>query len=419
MRVLYHHRTRATDAQRVHIREIVQAFRALGHHVEMVALVDAEREEQDASRESREAIWKRAVKRIPFAYEAVQLGYNLVGLPWLLAKIYAGRIDFIYERYSLLNFCGVLAARLSRRPIVLEVNSPFALEQHQHREIRAIRFSNWTERVISNAATRVIVVSGPLRRIMADNGIRESKLLLMPNGVNLEHLRRADETPALRKRLGLEGKVVIGFAGWFREWHGLEFLIEAFAASGLAARGAALLLIGDGPIAPGLRALAAKLGIGHAVVFTGPVPHEVVPPYLNLMDIAVQPAANAYCCPIKILEYMGIGRAIVAPRQENVSELLGDGQEALLFEPGDSGALVRALSALIENPELRTRLGNQAFQAIERRGLLWVSNAARVIDSLAAQASPGPARNAVCDARPPLDPVSSGNREVSDCAGRS
>jgi glycosyltransferase involved in cell wall biosynthesis len=115
------------------------------------------------------------------------------------------------------------------------------------------------------------------------------------------------------------------------------------------------------------------------VVFTGAVPHAEIPPYLALIDIAVQPAANEYCCPMKILEYMGLSKAIVAPRQENIEELLEDGRQALLFNPGDRDSLGQALTALARNPGQRRSLGSLGREAIDQRGLLWTANAEAVV----------------------------------------
>ena len=95
MRILYHHRTRSTDAQRVHILEMVAAFRALGHQVTIVSLVNTEAP-ADAGREVSEASWKRWIRRIPYGYEAAQLAYNLLGLPMLLARLWSGHYDLLY-----------------------------------------------------------------------------------------------------------------------------------------------------------------------------------------------------------------------------------------------------------------------------------------------------------------------------------
>lgn len=377
MRVLYHHRTRGTDAQRVHIREMVNAFRESGHAVRMVEV--ASTETRDAVREATEASWKTSVRHIPFAYDAVQLAYNLLGLPMLIWRILADRIDFVYERYSLYCFCGVLAARFTRRPIVLEVNSPFALEQGRDGDIRARRLAAWMERAIWRGATKVVVVSGPLRRILETSGVDRGNIALLPNGINVRHLSTGTGTDALRRRHGLmRDQIVIGFVGWFKKWHGLEFLIETFAESGLRSRGAVLMLVGNGPAGESLRALVDARSLGDCVLFTGPVPHEEIPIYLNMMDVAVQPAANEYCCPMKIIEYMGVAKPVIAPRQENICELLPE-DSALLFEPGDTAGLARALETAVKDPLLRQQLGARAKQVVFSRGLLWVRNAEAVV----------------------------------------
>ena len=71
MRIIYHHRTRSTDAQRIHIQEIVKAFEALGHEVEVVSLVPIDTCQNDAQRDAGDAWWRKMVRRIPFTYDLV------------------------------------------------------------------------------------------------------------------------------------------------------------------------------------------------------------------------------------------------------------------------------------------------------------------------------------------------------------
>ena len=380
MRILYHHRTRSTDAQRIHIFEMVKAFQTLGHKVEMVSLVPIDAGMEDAARDAGDALWKKLVRRIPFSYDLVQLGYNVVGIPMLLARCFRDRVDFIYERYSLFNLAGVLVGKLCRVPVVLEVNSPFALEQQRDREIRLVGFAAWIERLICNLASHVIVVSTPLRRILEGAGVRPEKIEVMSNGVCLEHFQPQPASADLRRELGLDSHTVIGFVGWFREWHGLELLLEAFHRSGLAHEQVKVLMIGDGPAMPGLQDYVRANGLGDSVVFTGPLPHAKIPPYLDIIDVAVQPAANEYCCPMKILEYMALGKAIVAPRQENIQELLREGEEAVYFTAGDAGSLGDALRGVVGNPERAADLGRAARAAISGRRYLWTANAERTAE---------------------------------------
>lgn len=390
MKILYHHRTRATDAQLVHIREIATAFRQLGHEVDMVSLVPTENVPQDPNRDAGEASWKRLVRRVPFGYDAVQLAYNLVGIPMIFRRLAFGGVDFLYERYSLFTFAGVIAARCFRKPIILEVNSPLSIEQERDRDIQSAALARWSERWICNAATKVIVVSTPLKRILEGLGVRPEKIVVMPNGVNRDHFRSTGDRQALRDELGLGDSVVVGFVGWFRNWHGLIALIESFHRHRLDQKDAKLLLIGDGPAMPELRSYVETHNLQESIRFAGPFPHQEIHRYLDVIDIAVQPAANEYCCPMKIIEYMALGKPIVAPRQDNITELMGEGVQGLLFEPGQIDDLARCLAQLIARPELRRDMGAAAYQTIEKSRLLWTHNASAVVEMARAVRSPHP-----------------------------
>src|SRR5215831_18423437 len=108
MRIVYHHRTRSTDAQRIHIQEMIQALKSLGNQVDITSLVPIDAGQDNPRRDAEDAFWKKLVRRIPYSYEMVQCGYNLIGFPLLLWKCLRVRADFIYERYALFNFAGIL-----------------------------------------------------------------------------------------------------------------------------------------------------------------------------------------------------------------------------------------------------------------------------------------------------------------------
>lgn len=356
---------------------MVEAFRGLGHTVEVVALVSPPSSAGDGGISSGRGGCLPC--RIPFFREILLLGYNLVGLAMLCRAIRRFRPDFIYERYSLLNFAGVLASKLFRIPLVLEVNAPLALEESQEKLIRLHRLARWSEAFICNAATRVVAVSGVLASILAENGVSPARITVLHNGISPGRFRPGPPSPELRTSLGLEDAFVFGFVGWFRPWHGLELLLESYALSGLASSNARLLLVGDGPALPAIRDAASRLGVSASVIFTGPVPHDAVPGYIRLFDCAVQPAANPYCCPMKIVEYLAMGKPVIAPRQDNICEIVSDRVEGLLFEPGDPSSLASALLAVYENRTLLSSLADAAAAAVARKKLLWSANAETVV----------------------------------------
>jgi glycosyltransferase involved in cell wall biosynthesis len=93
----------------------------------------------------------------------------------------------------------------------------------------------------------------------------------------------------------------------------------------------------------------------------------------------LQPAAVPYACPLKLLEYMAAGRAIVAPDQPNLREILEHDRTALLFEAGDAAAQWHAIATLAGDAALRRRLGDAARRDIIRRDMTWPGQARRVV----------------------------------------
>lgn len=378
MHIVYHHRTRAADAQGIHIAEMIRAFESLGHTVAMAALVQGT--DATKSENTKTPRWKQIAANLPGAGELLQFGYNAVGLPLLLKTIKQRRPDFLYERYSLFNASGVLAAQAHNIPLVLEMNSPLADEMHAEGAIRFHGLARWTERTIANAAHTVIAVSTALKQILVQQGIDAHRILVMPNGIDPAKFHPQSPDAQLRQELGIHGRTVIGFIGWFRPWHGLDMLVDAFRQAQL--QNAVLLLVGDGPALPAIRAFVDQHQLQQQVIFAAAQPHHQITRYASLFDVAVQPAANEYCCPMKIIEYFGLGKPVIAPDQPNIVELLTPGTDSILFQPRTAASLAAELKRLDTEPELMGKLTQGAATAIARKGLLWTNNARRVCEAV-------------------------------------
>jgi glycosyltransferase involved in cell wall biosynthesis len=182
---------------------------------------------------------------------------------------------------------------------------------------------------------------------------------------------------------------VAGFVGWLRDWHGLADLVEAIYASKLLARGLHLLIVGAGPALPQVERRVRELGLEGQIILTGPVRHEDVPAHVAALDIALQPRATEYACPLKLIEYMAMGRCIVAPDQPNIRELLSDGVNARLFPAGDYPSLVNLVSELMGAPAGRAALGRNAQRTVVERNLTWRANAARALTLLCDEKTQG------------------------------
>lgn len=377
MRILYHHRTRAGDAQGIHIHEIVRAFRELGHDVEVAALADERNAQPGGKKQRRPADRFRAAPA--WAYELMSLAYNLYGYRMLRRAAKARRPDLLYERYSLNTFCGVWAARRLGVPLILEVNAPLAYEQDALGKLAFRRLARFSERWICSNSTRTIVVTAVMKDLLVEEGVPRERIVVVTNGVDPAKFHPGIQGRQVVARHALEGKLVLGFVGWFRPWHGLEMLLQAFHDARLADLGARLLLVGDGPARPDLDRFIARNDLGDDIVFTGPVAHEDIPAHIAAMDVAVQPSAPEYACPMKIIEYMAMAKCVVAPDQPNIREVVEDGKNGLLFEAGNAAELKRTLLRALRESEVRQSMGRNAFETVISRRFLWKDNAERAL----------------------------------------
>lgn len=368
LRILYSHRIQSRDGQSVHLEEMVAALRAQGHEVLVVG--PGLYQQAEFGGESRLVALIRA--RLP-AWIGIfaELAYNVPAFwrVWLAARRF--RPELIYERYNLFYLAGVWLARRSGTPLFLEVNAPLAAERERFGGLSLPGLARRLEAYCWRSADKVLAVTGVLRDMIVRAGVPAARVEVTPNGINLAEF---DSVPRVESR----SRVVLGFVGFVRDWHGLDTVIAAMAeAPGDFALD--LVVVGDGPARADLEQQAAALGLGDQVRFTGLQPREKIPALVAGFDIALQPRVVDYASPLKIFEYMAAGRAIVAPDQPNIREILRDGETALLFDPARPAAMWQAIARLAADADLRGRLGAAARAEITRRDYTWAGNARRVV----------------------------------------
>lgn len=388
MKILYHHRTQAEDGQAVHIRSLQRAFESLGHEVTEYSLVsqgETERgsTEQTLERERSRWDWVGNVPR--FVREGLEYGYSIPAWRGLKGALKREDPDLVYERYAFGNAAGVWAAKGHRAPLFLEVNSPMVLELSRTRGLSFPRFAARTESRILRGADRVLAVTGVLGDMLCELGVERERLMITPNGVDLELYPEPGDAAArssARRALGLEaavpeGAMTLGFVGYYRTWHRLDLAVAALAEPQL--REAHLVLIGEGPAEEEIRAAARDAGVTDRVHFAGRRAHADIPRLLPAFDLALIPAINPYASPLKLHEYMAAGLATVAPDQPNLREVLEHGRDALLFPKDNGEAFASSLIELAADPERTRALGRAARQSVVDQELTWIGNARRVV----------------------------------------
>ena len=289
----------------------------------------------------------------------------------------AGPFDLVYERYSLWSYAGMAYARDAGIPGLLEVNAPLIEEQAQHRGLVDRAAATQVAAYAFDAAAALLAVSEGVADYLTGFPAAPDRVHVVPNGVDPARFP-PDLAPAQRKA---DDAFTIGFVGSLKPWHGLDILVEAFAALHDLDSNVRLLIIGDGPARAALQADLAARGLSEAVRFTGALAPQAVPAWLASMDVAVAPYPNLprfYFSPLKVYEYMAAGLPAVASRIGQLTRLIENGVTGLLCPPGDPGALTGALGRLQADPDLRQRLGRAARQTVLTR-YTWDAVAARIL----------------------------------------
>ncbi|WP_114952408.1 TIGR04063 family PEP-CTERM/XrtA system glycosyltransferase [Sphingosinicella terrae] len=293
------------------------------------------------------------------------------------------RPDLLHAHSPVLTALAALpVARRHRLPLVYEIRAFWedaAVGNGTGREgsVR-YRLTRLAETRAARRADAVAVICEGLRGDLVGRGIHEDKVLVSPNGVDMDLFGEPPQAdPEFARRLGLDDSETIGFIGSFYDYEGLDDLIAAMPRLVDLRPKARLLLVGGGPIEADLRAQAAASPVAERIRFAGRVPHAEVELYYALVDILAYPRKamrlTELVTPLKPLEAMAQRKLVAASDVGGHRELIEDGVTGTLFAPGDPAAIADALAGLLERRDLwePRRAAARAFVERERN---WSSN---------------------------------------------
>lgn len=306
--------------------------------------------------------WNSIRRRRPFLREwsVVHLLENRI-----LSLLTDGQFDLVHAHSPAL--CGLAAARAAEArslPFVYEIRSFWEDGVDQSTASLRYRLARGLETRVVRRADAVVCIATPILQDISARGIPDSQLFLVPNGVDSARFLPRTRDIDLAAKLGVADVPTLGFIGTFFPWEGVSWLVEAASALHRSGFRFKLLIVGDGADAGAVRAAIQKQDADSFVNYVGRVSHDQVERYYSLMDVLVYPRRRLRITeavtPLKPLEAMALGKAILGSNVGGIRELVDAENTGILFEPGDIDDFCRQAARLLSDPDLRQILGNQA-----------------------------------------------------------
>jgi glycosyltransferase involved in cell wall biosynthesis len=219
------------------------------------------------------------------------------------------------------------------------------------------RFFKQVERTFARSTDVLVAVSPEVRDELVAHGIAPAdKFTVIRLGIPLDE-RLGDETADLdyRRLYGIpEDAFVVGWVGRMTGVKDTDAVLEIVRATRERGVPAVLCMVGDGPDRERLEQIAHDLGIARSTYFVGY--QEDVAGYYRLFDAFLLPSVNEGT-PVSAIEALASGTPVVATRVGGVPDVVTDGVDGFLVEPGDTHEAAERLAELARAPELRARMG--------------------------------------------------------------
>lgn len=364
----------------VHIHRFLENFMKIGGKVFLIRY--ATRKKVINEKTGVKTYTIKWIGSIPPMYNLNRLIFNIRLYQAGSSIIREEKPDIIHEREMFFNFTGLLLAKKIKIPYVLEVNAPLSYEVGRHCSYIYQEIGKIIERKLFTGADRIIVVSNILKKYLLNQGVDEEKIKVIQNGVDEKLFNPTISGESVRKKYHLENEEVIGFAGsLYQEWQGIGDLLKAAKIICSIKPSIRFLIVGN---TEGQEEIFKSAPDN--VIFTGSVDHSEVPRYLAAADVLVAPYklekdlkhTSFYNSPVKLFEYMAMGKPIIASHIGQIAEILEHEKTGLLTEPGNPKNLAENILILTEDEQLKKKLGRYARNEAEKK-YTWEQNARRIM----------------------------------------
>lgn len=315
--------------------------------------------------------WQGPLAKLPLIREFFQV---LRLRNRILKVIAAEKVDIIHAHSpSIWGLAALLAGRKSNIKVIYEIRAFWEDAAVDAGKIKDGGFSYKLWRALETAvvkrADKVVAICQGLKKDLVGRGISPDKIFVVPNGVDTERFKPVEKDAGLVRELGLDGKTVFGFVGSMFNFEGLEVLVQAVAAlDGETRENIRVLLVGEGESHGRIKSMVDAQKLSGIIKLVGRVPHDQVDSYYSVIDAFVYPRISKriteLVTPLKPLEAMAMGKAVVMSNVGGLMELLDVEECGMLFEAGNAHSLAQVMADLASNPVKVKTFGTLALNSV-------------------------------------------------------
>jgi glycosyltransferase involved in cell wall biosynthesis len=272
---------------------------------------------------------------------------------------------------------GCWAAKMAGVPII--IHTPHGHIFFGHFNPLVTRFFMMIERLTAGIADRMVALTeGERRDYIACSVANPEKMVTIHSGVNIDRFIKVKVSSEGKKRsLDLNAEApVVGTVGWLLPIKGPIYLLRAMAEVWQSHPDIHLVYVGKGDLEEDVKGEAYRTGVSDKVKFLGW--RSDIPEIMQVLDVFVLPSLNEGMGRV-LVEAMAAGKPIVASNVGGIPDLVKDGQNGFLVGPGDVNGLSLAMKKLIEDEELRVKMGAKGRAMAQSYG---VDEMIRKIDEL-------------------------------------
>ena len=298
-----------------------------------------------------------------------------------LVRDYDIDIIHVFNPIMMCAIPGWLAAKLCHKPLVLEFSDlvvSFGIDTGQANPKSLLTKLELLVQNNSPPRADMVIATNFIGKMLETKGMPPERISIIPCGASATMFHPEIDARGIREKYSLNDSIVILYQGAVCKAFGIDTLLESMSKVSHRNGKAKLLIVGfhrsrgrvefelDEEIIA-FKKKTAQLGIEDKVIFTGPQPPEAIPSFIAASDICVNPAPYTLThragSPIKVFEYMAAGKAVVSTDLESVEGVVIDGETGLVVKP-DAEDIAEKILWLVENPDVRNRLGKSAREKV-------------------------------------------------------